>query len=147
MEILKHRFVEAIPDNIEPGIIYISGSRRTPCHLCVCGCGHEMTTPISPTDWQVKFDGESVSLSPSIVLWEFKCKSHYWIIKSRIRHSGQWNERQVQQGREREKQRKSDFYKKPAGLVPEVPDQPQRVQPAMRKEWIKALLKFFGLRR
>jgi hypothetical protein len=144
METLRHKFVESIPDHIEPGVIYISGSRRTAIHLCVCGCGHEVITPISPTDWQLKFDGESVSLSPSIGLWEFQCRSHYWIIKNQVRHSGSWDERQVQQGREREKQRRADFYEKEAVPVGKVSIATQQVEPPRPKGWLRSLLNFLG---
>lgn len=144
METLKHKFVETIPDDIEPGIIYISGSRRTAIHLCVCGCGHEVITPISPTDWQLKFDGESVSLNPSIGLWKFKCRSHYWIIKNQIRHSDPWNEWQVQQGREKEKQRREDFYRKEEVFTPEVPIAPPQVEQSRPMGWWKSLFDFFG---
>ena len=145
METLKHKFVESIPDHIEPGIIYISGSRRTAIHLCVCGCGHEVITPISPTDWQLKFDGESVSFSPSIGLWEFKCRSHYWIIKNQIRHSGSWNDREVQQGRDREKRRRADFYEKEVVPLPHVPVSTHEKATVKPKGWWRRISDFLGI--
>lgn len=48
--IFKHKFVEYIPDTIEENIIYISISYSTAIHLCACGCGKEVVTPLSPTD-------------------------------------------------------------------------------------------------
>ena len=70
---------------IEEGILYISVEYCTAIHKCVCGCGNEVVTPLSPTDWEIIFDGKTVSLDPSIGNWNFDCKSHYWIIKNRIR--------------------------------------------------------------
>ena len=48
--ILKHEFVEFIPDELEQGKIYISIRFATASHLCLCGCGNKVVTPIRPTD-------------------------------------------------------------------------------------------------
>jgi hypothetical protein len=147
METLSHKFVDAIPEHLEYGMLYISGSRRTAIHLCVCGCGNEVVTPISPTDWQLKFDGETVSLSPSIGLWEFKCRSHYWIIKSQIRWSGSWSDQQVKNGREREKRLRDQFYKTEPDVEPEKIIAPQKMDmPIERTGWFTTLLVFLRIK-
>jgi hypothetical protein len=61
----------------------------------VCGCNNEVVTPLSPTDWQLTFDGESVSLNPSIGNWSFKCKSHYWIVKDTIKMVRKWSDDEI----------------------------------------------------
>jgi len=61
----------------------------------VCGCNNEVVTPLSPTDWQLTFDGESVSLNPSIGNWSFKCKSHYWIVKDTIKMARKWSDDEI----------------------------------------------------
>jgi len=81
---LKHKFVENIPDNLENGIIYISLAYGTVVHKCCCGCGNEVVTPLSPKDWKLLFDGESISLFPSIGNWSFDCRSHYWIKDNKV---------------------------------------------------------------
>ncbi len=86
---LEHRFVDLIPDEIEDGVIYISMQYCTAIHKCACGCGNEVVTPISPRDWKLFFDGVSITLSPSIGNWSFKCRSHYWIRNSEIQYLGQ----------------------------------------------------------
>ena len=48
--VLRHEFVEFIPDELEHGIIYISIRFATASHLCCCGCGNKVVTPIRPTD-------------------------------------------------------------------------------------------------
>ncbi len=53
-------------------------------HLCVCGCGREVVTPIRPSEWNLTFDGETISLHPSIGNWDFPCQSHYWIKRNKI---------------------------------------------------------------
>lgn len=110
MQILEHRFVEEMPGQLDDGILYISMRFRTALHRCVCGCGYEVVTLFSPTDWQLTFDGETVSLSPSIGSWEFTCRSHYFITNNQVEHAGDWDEWQVQKGRESDKIRKKKYY-------------------------------------
>lgn len=79
MKLLTPKFVEYIPEHKDDGIIYISMEYRIAIHKCVCGCGCEVITPLAPGEWQLYFDGETISLSPSIGNWRFECRSHYWI--------------------------------------------------------------------
>lgn len=106
---LKHKFVEIIPDIIEDGIIYVSIKYCTAIHKCVCGCGNEVVTPISPTDWELTFDGKTISLYPSIGNWNFKCQSHYWIKKNKIIYASKWKNEKIQAGRKKDKERKTKF--------------------------------------
>lgn len=107
---LQHKFVEFIPDRIEDGILYISIQYCTAIHKCVCGCGNEVVTPLSPTDWKLTFDGKTVSLYPSIGNWNFDCQSHYWIKKSKVEHANSWTEKEIKLGREDDNQAKGEFY-------------------------------------
>lgn len=81
---LEHRFVQYIPEVLEPGVIYISMEFATAAHSCCCGCGEQVITPFTPSDWTMSFDGETISLSPSIGNWKFRCHSHYIIRRSRV---------------------------------------------------------------
>jgi hypothetical protein len=83
-KLLKHEFVEFIPDILERDTIYISIPFATASHLCCCGCGLKVVTPISPRGWKLIFDGETISLYPSIGNHQFPCSSHYWIRESRV---------------------------------------------------------------
>ena len=60
--VLKHEFVEFIPEHLPEGTIYVSIRFATASHKCCCGCGKEVVTPLSPTDWKLTFDGETISL-------------------------------------------------------------------------------------
>lgn len=111
MKIIQHRFVEFIPAAIEEGILYISVEYRTAVHNCVCGCGNKVVTPISSTDWHLKFYGKAVSLYPSIGNWNFPCRSHYWITKNEIEHAGNWSEKEIVKGRKKDKKRKRKYFK------------------------------------
>jgi hypothetical protein len=92
MTTLQHKFIENIPENIDPGILYVSMEYATAIHKCACGCGNKVVTPFSPGDWQLTYDGKSVSLNPSIDNESFPCKSHYWIKSNNIRWVRDWYE-------------------------------------------------------
>lgn len=82
---LTHEFVEYVPAVLAEGVLYVSLRFATVVHLCPCGCGNKVVTPLSPADWQLLFDGEAVSLTPSIGNWSLPCQSHYWIRLDRVR--------------------------------------------------------------
>lgn len=99
-ETIRHEFVETIPDNLKEGVLYISIPYATALHRCMCGCSSEIVTPLSPTDWELTFNGEAVSLSPSIGNWSYPCQSHYWICGNRVRWSRRMSKRQIERVRE-----------------------------------------------
>ena len=101
MKTIQHKFVEFIPDVIDEGMLYISIAYCTAIHKCVCGCGNEVVTPLSPTDWELTYNGKTVSLSPSIGNWNFNCKTHYFITKSKIRFARRWSDWEIEEGRKR----------------------------------------------
>ena len=107
---LLHKFVEFMPEVIEQGIIYISIEYCTAIHKCVCGCNNEVVTPISPTDWKLTFDGETISLSPSIGNWNFDCKSHYWIIHNEIRFSRKWSKNEIEKTQKDDEKLKKKYF-------------------------------------
>jgi Family of unknown function (DUF6527) len=76
---LQHRFVETMPEMIEPGILYVSMEYATAAHRCCRGCGEEVVTPFSPAQWQMTFKADAVSLHPSIGNWNLRCRSHYFV--------------------------------------------------------------------
>lgn len=96
---LASRFVECFPEELEPGVLYLAMEFSTAAHLCACGCGQKVITPFSPTDWQMIFDGETVSLKPSIGNWTFPCRSHYWIRRCRIEWAGNMSDEAIKKGR------------------------------------------------
>ena len=72
-------FVKYIPETLEEGKLYISMEYATASHLCACGCGEKVVTPISPFFWQMYYNGKDITLTPSIGNYEFLCQSHYFI--------------------------------------------------------------------
>jgi Family of unknown function (DUF6527) len=107
---LRHEFVEFVPDRLEPCILYISVQYKTMAHLCCCGCGKKVVTPISPTGWQLTYDGRTVSISPSVGNWNLDCRSHYFISGNQVRWAGQWSREMIEAGFARDRQLKQDYY-------------------------------------
>lgn len=107
---LKHEFVEYIPDKLKDGAIYVSLAFATVAHKCCCGCGNEVITPLSPTDWKLIFDGESISLYPSIGNWNFTCRSHYWIKCNTVKWAPQWSQAKINAWRTHEAFTKDKYF-------------------------------------
>lgn len=81
---MKHKFVEFMPKDIEDKVLYISIEFDVAKHKCPCGCGDIIVTSFSPARWRLIYDGESVSLEPSIGNWSHECRSHYYIKNDKI---------------------------------------------------------------
>lgn len=136
---LDHRFIEHIPERLEPGVLYVSMGYATSAHSCCCGCGEEVVTPFTPTDWKMTFDGETVSLRPSIGNWTLKCRSHYVIDRGKVIEAGPWSEEQVEAERRRDRAAKARFYGQPANVAPAVQPAQMKVQHSLRQRlwaWI-----------
>lgn len=107
---LSFEFVEFIPDELKEQTLYISVTYCTAVHKCCCGCGREVVTPLSPTAWQLTFDGKTVSLYPSIGSWSLACQSHYFITKNKVMWARKWTKKQIASGREQESWAKQRYY-------------------------------------
>jgi len=107
---LTHEFVEYIPSELADGALYISITYRTAVHRCACGCGNKVVTPITPADWQLSYNGDTVSLTPSIGNWGFPCRSHYWIDAGRVRWARRWTDDQIAAGRARDDQGRALYF-------------------------------------
>jgi hypothetical protein len=94
---LAHEFVDELPDQSEEGVLYISMPFATVMHLCCCGCRNKVYTPLRPNRWRLSFDGDTVTLLPSVGNWNFACRSHYWIIRSRVRWAAAMTPKEVEQ--------------------------------------------------
>ena len=95
-------FTKNIPEKLDEDTLYVSMDFATVVHKCCCGCGHEVVTPLSPSDWKLTFDGETISLWPSIGNWSFACQSHYWIEGSEVQWDKHWSREKVEAERARD---------------------------------------------
>jgi hypothetical protein len=107
---LRHRFVEFIPETLEEDVLYVSVAYGTVSHQCCCGCGQAVVTPLTPTDWKLTFDGETISLYPSIGNWSFPCRSHYWVRNSRVDWAEDWSEEDVKEAITHDRVLKDKYY-------------------------------------
>jgi hypothetical protein len=108
---IEHVFVDVIPEVLAEGKLYLSILYATAVHLCLCGCGHETVTPLSPTDWRLTFDGETVSLDPSVGNWSFDCQSHYWILRNRVHWSRRFSRELIEVIRRRDAAAKRRYFR------------------------------------
>lgn len=96
-------FVEEIPRELAQGRLYVSITYATAVHLCCCGCGHEVVTPLHPTRWALTWDGQTASLHPSVGSHGLPCRSHYVIERNRVHWAARWSKAQIEACRAREK--------------------------------------------
>ena len=81
---LRPVYVEQLPDLLDPGLLYVSMKFGICAHSCACGCGRKVYTPLGLKDWQLYYDGETITLSPSIGNYHFPCQSHYFIRHNKV---------------------------------------------------------------
>lgn len=106
------KFVDFIPEQLNEGIFYISEKYGTIVHKCCCGCGQEVVTPISPVEWQLRKDGATITLRPSIGNWNYPCQSHYLISRNKVEWAGRMSMQQIQWVQERDRKDKELYYSK-----------------------------------
>jgi hypothetical protein len=103
--------VGAMPAALESGVLYVSDEYETAAHLCACGCGSKVRTPLGPTEWTVDDDDEAgPSLHPSVGNWQRPCRSHYVIAGGEVHWSNAWTDQQVEAGRHGEQHRRDAYY-------------------------------------
>ena len=112
MKTFSYGFYDLIPENLENNHLYISMKYRSISHLCPCGCGNKVVTTLSPVRWILIFDGETISLSPSIGNWELPCKSHYWIKNNEIHWANIMNDEKIAKVRKRDDRDRKSHTKK-----------------------------------
>lgn len=127
---LEPEFVETFPTPLSSGVLYVSIEFTTCAHLCACGCGEEVITPLSPARWSLTYDGRDVSLHPSVGNWALPCQSHYIVDRSRILWSVQFTKAQIVANRARDR-RALDRYGHYD--LPTDDDLAPRMAPAARK--------------
>ena len=134
---ITHRFVDAVPDHLDEGVVYICIPYETAVHLCCCGCHNEVVTPLHPLQWSVTFNGETISLSPSIGNWSFPCRSHYWIRTGEVRTARLFTDTEIAELRTEDRQALLDGY----GSSDRSPSTPPVAEPA----WWKRVLRMMRL--
>lgn len=109
MKVVLQR-VHYMPKELQAGILYVSDEFDIALHLCACGCGLKVKTPLGPTEWSVRETRRGVTLRPSVGNWQQPCRSHYLITDGEIVWAPQWTSEEVATGRRYEKQRRDAHY-------------------------------------
>lgn len=145
---LRPQFVEFIPEQLEDGILYASQRYRTATHLCCCGCGSEVVTPLGPADWTMEVVNGAVTLRPSIGNWSLPCRSHYLIRKGRVIWALDMARAEIHRGRRRDQRLRDAHIAEINRLKEAAGDQAPPAVPSPTS-WIagqwRALLGWLGL--
>ena len=97
------------------------------------------------------FDGETVSLHPSIGNWGLACRSHYWIEKNKVRWAAACSQRRIEAGRAADRAARSAHLQDRANttdtaLLPPSTDSEMKPKwPAWKRLW-RCCRRLFGYR-
>jgi hypothetical protein len=105
---LEH--VQFMPDTLQPCVLYVAKELGAAAHLCACGCGAKVRTPLGPTDWTLRERNRRPTLTPSIGNWQLPCQSHYWIREGNIVWAERWSSEEIAAGRRKEEDRSQTYY-------------------------------------
>jgi hypothetical protein len=104
--------VEYMPKVLEPGLLYFAEKYGAVAHLCACGCGEKVSTPLGEIGWVLDTCTNGPTLRPSIGNWQLPCQSHYWIRGGNIIWAEPWTPKQIAAGWETEEQRRRAHYER-----------------------------------
>jgi hypothetical protein len=107
---LQLAHVKFLPRELTPGVLYVSREYAVAGHLCACGCGNKVMTPLGPAEWSFSERDGRPALRPSIGNWQLPCRSHYVITDGRILWADQWSDTQILAGRQAEESRRQAHY-------------------------------------
>lgn len=110
MKTIALQRVTYLPHDLAPGVLYVSEEYAVAGHLCACGCGNKVVTPLGPAEWSFRERNGLPTLFPSIGSWQLPCQSHYLITDGRIDWAPKWSEAAVVAGRQAEEQRRRAYY-------------------------------------
>lgn len=114
VERIRAEFVEFIPAVLLPGVLYVSKKYRTASHLCCCGCGSKVVTPLKPGGWRCTVRRGGVTLYPSVGSWNLPCQSHYWIRDGRVAWAPKWSKAEIEVARRTDQQAREAHFDKHA---------------------------------
>ena len=94
-------------------------------------------TPIKPAKWNLTYNGETISLSPSIGRWQLPCKSHYWIRNDHVEWSTGWTDEQIEGGRRRDEKDLRTYYTERVSRTVELPTYTPKNRSLLGRLWRK----------
>lgn len=75
--------VERIPTVLRPGVVYHNGEFQLAALMCACGCGHRITLLV-PDGHRISVQGSVPSITPSILVADAPCHSHFFITEGGV---------------------------------------------------------------
>jgi hypothetical protein len=102
--------VRYMPKELQAGVLYVSEEFVTAAHLCACGCGAKIRTPLGPTEWSVEEAPQGPTLWPSVGNWQQGCRSHYWFRNGEVVWGEAWSPAGIAAGRAQEQERRRAYY-------------------------------------
>lgn len=137
---LRPEFVTSFPTPMKHGVMYVSVDYNSCGHLCACGCRQEVITPLSPAQWTVTYDGENVSMRPSIGNWSLPCRSHYVVDRGKVRRARDFTQSEVAWNRFRDRALLEGRYSDDESLLDwptDKPDPPTNyLKPDVRRDGV-----------
>ena len=104
------RRVRYMPKELRSGILYVSDEFAIAVHLCACGCGTKVRTPLGTTEWSVQETRTGPTLRPSVGNWQQACQSHYLITGGEVIWAEEWSTEKIAAGRHDEQSRREAHY-------------------------------------
>lgn len=102
--------VHYVPQDLSPGVLYVSEEFGAAAHLCACGCGEKVRTPLGPTEWSLEETADGPTLRPSVGNWQLACQSHYLITGGEVVWAERLTAEEIADGRRREEERRREYY-------------------------------------
>src|SRR5262245_13321790 len=107
---IELRRVRYMPKELAAGVLYVSEEFGAAAHLCPCGCGSKVRTPLGPTEWSLEETKTGPTLRPSVGNWQQQCRSHYLIDNGEVLWCAAWTPEEIAAGRQREEERSRTYY-------------------------------------
>lgn len=105
-----------MPGTFEQGVLYVSKKYKTATHLCCCGCGNRVVTPLKAGGWQLTMKNGSPTLFPSIGSFALPCESHYYIRAGRVDWAPKWSKAEVEAGWRADQRAREEGFSRQPGL-------------------------------
>ena len=129
--VLEHRVVDHFPESLDPGVLYVSLKFASVGHSSCCGCGEEVVTPLTPTDWNIIYDGETITLHPSVGNWTLPCRSHYVIRQGKVIEALPWTDAEIADERQRDRRAKASYFEQKESVPDPIAPVELAAAPAM----------------
>lgn len=85
---------ERLPSHVGPFEFYYSRRFEMAAVACACGCGHRVMLNLLDQH-QLVIENGFPTVSPSILVSDAPCLSHYFIRKGRVEWAQQWSKERV----------------------------------------------------